>query len=725
MSEESDGTASRKVFLKQTLKHPSTQPIIDNSICKLSKIAYVTGMMFWYYISFCLINKLDFTITEKLLNRCTNMILIGSKPIGDVDTEIVTLKDVYRRHKETFDKVPQYNFLGATRPMEYFNTGFLANIINHVQVNFYKFQKRYVKAYVEWFLRKTFKSYPNASLEKPLKGKQVAVLVWLVQRTLNKSSEEIETDNKMMPPELLEKLLPHIKTMISKLLERLPEVLRDKVNHSNLKKNLSTSIRYFYHMSRVLTKLDKKSFSPVPRIGLHRHHFRFDSKYLCRIYNDWGRSMEDPETKDQQKPIGKTEFEKDYMWYRDQMFDFTKFYDSKKKPPPITFSTDAVSVSITLPGLADVGKTLLQQRKERAEKSYAKRAIKVKKKKSVKVKPKKDRIISFDKELPKNGLFEAADVRASDKTLERVGIYGIDPNNKAMLACVKDNGDRVVVTKGEYNELSHITLNRKKKEKILEASPEIVKINAELSEFCIKSSSAIAYNGYIDVVVNNWDTLWDYHLNPKLAQLDYDTYHHSKLAVAKLCRKIVGRKKNRKKPIILAIGKGAGNMTINNTKNSSAHGPIKRFIMALQLLVIVLLVDEYNTSKICSGCYERIKQGYTHHRMKYRTLMKKLLVNNPDLAKKSYAYKKRLLGPEKMQIVVKRESHGLCCCQNRIPLRAHRNWNRDHNSSRNMIDVAKRLLAGKDRGPYARPKVVKKRTAKKVKNTNIAEERLN
>ena len=657
MSEDSAGTTVRKVLLKQVLKYPSLQPIIDNSICKLSKIAYVTGMLFSYYISFCLIGKLDFKINEKTLNRCTNTILIGSKLIKDVDDEIVNIKEVYRQHHETFDKVPQYDFPGVSRPMEYFNGVFMANIINHVQLNFHKFQKRYIRAYAEWHLKKAFKNYPNATLEKPLKGKQIAIMVWLIQRTLNKSSEKIETDNAEMPLELLEKLLPHIKTIIERLLKCFPQALCNKINHGNLKKNLTSGIRYFDHMSKVLTKLGKKSFSPIPHIGLHRHHFLHDCKYVCRIYNDWRRSMEDPETKGQYKPIGKVQFEKDYAEYRDLMFDFSKFYDSKKKPPPITFSTDGVSVSIILPAVADIGKTRAQKRKERAEKSYEKRSAKIKKK-MAKPKPKKDSIVNFDKGLPKNGLFEAANVRASDDTLKDTTIYGIDPNNVTMLACVKDTGERVIVTKGEYNELSHITRNRKKKEKILEASPRISEINSELSEFSIKTASSKDYDGYINIIVRNWDTLWDYHLNSKLAHLDYDTYHHSKIAVAKLCRKIVDRKKNRKKPLIIAFGKGAGNMSINNTKNSSAHGPIKKFVMALQLLVIVLLVDEYNTSKICSGCYEKVKQAYTHRRKKYRVIMKELLLNNPDLAKQSYAYKKRLLEPEKIQIAVKRESHG-------------------------------------------------------------------
>ena len=60
------------------------------------------------------------------------------------------------------------------------------------------------------------------------------------------------------------------------------------------------------------------------------------------------------------------------------------------------------------------------------------------------------------------------------------------------------------------------------------------------------------------------------------------------------------------KPIMIAFGKGNGDITISNTKNSSSHGPIKRILYELSKFSLIILTDENNTSKLCNSCHKEL-----------------------------------------------------------------------------------------------------------------------
>jgi hypothetical protein len=86
----------------------------------------------------------------------------------------------------------------------------------------------------------------------------------------------------------------------------------------------------------------------------------------------------------------------------------------------------------------------------------------------------------------------------------------------------------------------------------------------------------------------------------------------SKKAIARITRNIIDKykKEYKNKKLLFLIGKGNGNMTITNTKNSSTAGPIKRIVKELSNREVVVLVDEYKTSLLCHHCEEKIKHAY-------------------------------------------------------------------------------------------------------------------
>jgi transposase len=129
-------------------------------------------------------------------------------------------------------------------------------------------------------------------------------------------------------------------------------------------------------------------------------------------------------------------------------------------------------------------------------------------------------------------------------------------------------------------------------------------------------------------------------------------------------------------PILMAIGKGNGNLTISNVKGSGPKGPIKTIIKELSKLILVILVDEYRTSQLCSECGEKLCHPKTKH-------YKNKDDNGGEIDKEG-----------KVQ-----ESYRLCCCPNS---KCHKIWNRDCNASISINKVMSLKLTGKDLGNFSR-----------------------
>ena len=153
--------------------------------------------------------------------------------------------------------------------------------------------------------------------------------------------------------------------------------------------------------------------------------------------------------------VGIKYFETNYKKFYKECFNFSKFKYSRIGNP-ISFSTNGYSVCVNF----ELEKELddeLDNNQENDEILDQKENTK---------KKKKDIIIDFneinkDKKF-KRGLFDSDNCFASSETLDKYHKIGIDPGNKSLLYCVSETGKKIEISKGYYNEISHITVNNLK-----------------------------------------------------------------------------------------------------------------------------------------------------------------------------------------------------------------------------------------------------------------------
>ena len=157
---------------------------------------------------------------------------------------------------------------------------------------------------------------------------------------------------------------------------------------------------------------------------------------------------------------------------------------------------------------------------------------------------------------------------------------------------------------------------------------------------------------------------------------------------------------------MIFFGKGNGNITINNLKNSEGHGPIKRIAFELSKLCKVILSDEFRTSKLCNLCEEHI---LSHPKTTHTKIEKK---------RDGKGYIKK----EEKKVIQK--DHGLCVCKNtihsfatdKVKMNKCKIWNRDHNAATNILKRTSRVLLNQDLRNFSRKIKKEKIVAKQEYN---------
>ncbi|KAH7460451.1 uncharacterized protein KRP23_14815 [Phytophthora ramorum] len=109
-----------------------------------------------------------------------------------------------------------------------------------------------------------------------------------------------------------------------------------------------------------------------------------------------------------------------------------------------------------------------------------------------------------------------------------------------------------------------------------------------------------------------------------------------------------------------------GDWSCQDGLRGNLHGPVKAFRKALERRATAVVMDEFRTSKPCSGCHERLHQA--------RLLTK---VKDEDT--------------KEVKFVLKGNRNVLHCKNSHC--KAHF-WNRDVNAARNILELLKRKLLG-------------------------------
>lgn len=625
-------------------------------------------------------NKIP-NITATTICRCANLIIPDSAAMRGKDEEIKILENIYNTVYPIDHKPNIESFKSINRPIEYMAKQILVNIKNHCSIHFFKYQFRYIYSLV---IDKT----TNLNLKKHI----LAIMTKCIQCHINnnKASNELQIISK--------NLLEHeqyaiLKRIIGKIIDaekdKIPNEFRYKdeyITKGNLKSNYCRVLKYYFEIIKQLEKSERKRFSILPQLNLGLQYVKFDKRLLCIVYN---------ETYNKNIPI-KT-FEAQFRKYYKIMFKprraitqmFSKFGWNK----PCSFMTDGYSAVLLFEKKIEIIETDVKE--DNKDESDAK-------------KKKSSRKIDLEEEQVKKGLYDADNCRCSEGYLNEFYKIGIDPNNENMIFGMSETEKRVDITKSYYREIScinkiQIKINRYLKNK------DMRMLYNQLSSSSYKTTKRSFYEKYILIIRQNWEKIWNTYSSIQLLEYYYDLFVKKRKAISIIIRQIVPKNRwkeiNQKinldntnkyfdkerhaeimnKPVLIAFGKGRGDITISNLKNNSPKGPIKKIAKELSRFCLVVLTDEFRTSQLCSDCKSfKLVHPKTDFKIKFK--------KNPNS-------------------FVKKECHDLCICKNNTHsitsdqddrLNVHKFWQRDVNAARNILFVMKQKLQGNRLGYFSR-----------------------
>lgn len=354
-----------------------------------------------------------------------------------------------------------------------------------------------------------------------------------------------------------------IDDLITRFKNEIPESIKYKIYKDNLKKNYIDVLKYYHKILTYLETNNKKRFSLLPQLSLNLSHVRFDSRFISTIYDNF-------QTKENK--VGIKYFEANYKDYYKQCFNLDKL-KAYKSANPISFTTNGYSVCVNfeIPKLINNNDNIKNDSIAEITKINLNEEQKNKK---------------F-----KRGLFEANNSYASEETLKKYHKIGLDPGSKTLAHCVSETGKQIIIKKGYYNEISHITRNNKKMKNNIKKG-NIQQVYDELGKISYKKTIKLEeYNKFIIIIRENWNNIYNFYKKNSIQKLEFDSYRNKKKAINKLIRKISPKygkkftfnkkskplcsqkefKKIIKKPVMVAFGKGNGKTTISNLRNS---GPL-------------------------------------------------------------------------------------------------------------------------------------------------------
>lgn len=664
-----------KCKLKSILKNPELAKLIRSRVLTTNQLITEAYFLFNLYILHQLKKDALTSFDKVTIQRCALFVLGKGDSFRTNDkrnnNEIKTLRKVYNslykqlglnqlRSKDYHfgdNSICEHNdfknIKSINKPIESLSVELMTNIETHLWFRFHQFQKKYIKHKVleEFKLLKYRRSVLNP-------------IVNCVLSNINSKTTNYTVRSRKLYNHKDFKLISLImKKIIDSEKLNVPISILGNVKEKNLISNKCDVLKYYYFMLQFLEKNKFKRFSILPQRRLGLSFIKFESRLLSVLYN---------EIYNKKVPI--KEFEKKYKDYYKELFNLNKFkYQNKLKHNLISIKTDGYSVC------------LLYERPKKKSKAKPngknkKEVVKVKLEEAIKNK-------RF-----KKGLFEADLTEANDEYLNGYHIYGIDPGNDTLLYCADEAGNKITISRGFYYQESHINRNTQKMKKYME-DHEMHTIYEALQLTGYRKTVDISkYSQLITIIRNNWDKIWGFYSLPKVQKLPLDTFIYKQKAMQKIVRKIVP-KHNKGKPIMIAFGKGNGSTTISNLKHSKPKGPVKALAKKLSEVSTVVLTDEYNTSQYCSSCND---EKLEHPLVK---CFKTRKIRVTELGKKLR---------KKIKELVEVKSYRLCICQNKNhtsnKMCSHNYWNRDFNAARNILQVMRKKLTGRDLGVFKRKK---------------------
>jgi len=148
--------SSIKVKLKTISKDNALSKILYKKVTKVSKIFVCASYLLNHYVLYCLNNNLSINLDETLIRQCANMVIDKNTKLGRIKKayeanpinkdkidarkkRLKILEKVFKKFYEICDHEQFTKEKCILRPADSFSSTFLANVKNHISMNFYKF----------------------------------------------------------------------------------------------------------------------------------------------------------------------------------------------------------------------------------------------------------------------------------------------------------------------------------------------------------------------------------------------------------------------------------------------------------------------------------------------------------------------------------------------------------------------------------------------------------
>ena len=158
---------NEKCMMNSIIVNEELRKIIRRKIIELNKIELATYYLFCLTIYESLneaeeISNYRFTISEVTIQRCCNMLFKGRFKNEDSETQMI--KETYLKYEKLFTSLNLPNVKSLNQPIEKFSVQIFTNLKNHYQMNFFKFQNRYLKSKLTIHLH----TFMNIELDKKI-----------------------------------------------------------------------------------------------------------------------------------------------------------------------------------------------------------------------------------------------------------------------------------------------------------------------------------------------------------------------------------------------------------------------------------------------------------------------------------------------------------------------------------------------------------------------------
>ena len=642
MSEESSGITTRVVKLNRICNDIHLCNIIKEHTFNMNECRILGNKVFTTYILHSLNSNNDITINEKTILTSYRSIIdnvqnprlpkrkkddngkfIENEINIDINNrlEYDTITSIVNQY---FKKVPSslnatYN--NYTRPLGLDADAYYVNLKNHISLNFFKYQNRYL-------LNKMLIIFKDK-----LTRDEIKFILFAIQIRINYNNDYIYSVEKRATRfnKIINKNINEILQFIKieqlniKTLIKSDLYIKDKVITNISYTNIIYFLRYFKLILTFFNNNNMKGFPIVPQYDLKMGYIKFDVLSLSTIYNKW-----------KNKKLTIKEFSNNYKNYFNQMFNINIIFKKTLKRFPIVTSINTNGYT-----------TNILFNKQQYENKIKKEKVDNKKEKIEIIKNDLEECYNKNIKDKKELLFDANELKSNSDYLNKYDIIGIDPGNSVMFDISTTSGLHFNIHKKYYYNISHITRNNKKL-KTYQDNSNIKIVIDELNTTTYKTHKLEEYIKYINCILDNWKKIFSYYTKNMIYKLKFDSYIHKNKAYARISKEIIKKVKdetqiykkykkyfnitvhneNKNKPLLFAFGSGNGDNSITNTKNSKPKGPIKKLMNELSKKQLVISTPEYKTSQLCSNCFKQLDEVYTYHLPKDRACDTKEKKNN-------------------------------------------------------------------------------------------------